>query len=98
MEWFQKNVIELIIAALGGAGTWIFNLQHKRISSLEETVAQNSQNIALNTQSDKEYRENMDKTLNRVEGEVKEMHGMLATFLKDYGFVLDKLKQKEMDK
>lgn len=76
MEEFKNWIFSGLIVLLGIVGKYLFNKQDTRIENLERQVNANKQDIALNTQSDKEYRANTSATLLRLEKKLDKVLGI----------------------
>lgn len=71
MEDVKDYIFSVALVVLGFIGKYLFNKTERRLESLEERTIINEKEIAINHQSDREYREHTQETLREIKEDVK---------------------------
>lgn len=73
MEEVKAYGAAVVAGLIGVLSRWWFNQVNTKLIKLEDQVNKNKQDIALNTQSDKEYRQHTSETLKEIKEDQKEV-------------------------
>jgi len=79
MEEIKDYIFTGAIATVAFFGKWWFNKTEKKMEELEKRVAFNEKEIELNTQSDKDYRDNTSKSLDEIKQTQNEIYKLLIS-------------------
>lgn len=77
MEKIHEWSLAMAIAIVGFFSRWWFIKTEKKIEEMDRRVYQNERAIELNTQSDKDYRENTSQILKEIKATQNEIYKLL---------------------
>ncbi len=77
MDEVKEYVMAGAIGVVAFFSKWWFNKTESKIEAMEQRIARNETNIQLNTQSDKDYRENTAQILAEIKAQQNEIYKLL---------------------
>ena len=79
MEELKTYIFATAIATVAFFTKWWFSKTEKKMEELEKRVSFNEKEIELNTQSDRDYRNNTSKTLDEIKKTQNEIYKLLIS-------------------
>lgn len=105
MDYINLPITGLITIVLVGLGRYYFNSLSSKLKSHETSIkklmeenGKLSKELELNKQADTYRSKQFETSLRGLEEGQRTMIATMQNFLKDYGFVLEKLKAQELSK
>ncbi len=103
MEVVSLSVSGILTTVILGLGKWYFNQLNARIKNneavieaLKDDLSKTKTELELNKQADQNFRENVNNNMNDIKAGQASLMDKFDKFFSTYGFVLEKLKVKEL--